>query len=54
MEQRLRRLEEKLAHLERLTQQLNEVVQEQEQRLDRLARTLENRGEPEIPDGERA
>ncbi|MFA7330532.1 MAG: SlyX family protein [Candidatus Delongbacteria bacterium] len=45
MEQRLRRVEEKLAHLERLTEQLNQVLREQDRRLEQLARALEARGE---------
>ncbi len=45
MEQRLRRVEEKLAHLERLAEQLNQVLREQDRRLEQLARILEMRGE---------
>jgi uncharacterized coiled-coil protein SlyX len=40
---RLRRLEERLAHLERRLELLHEVVLRQDRRLERLARQLEER-----------
>lgn len=52
LEQRLLKVEEKLAHLERLTEQLNEVLLEQDRRLERLVRTLAGRSGAGAPDGE--
>jgi len=40
---RIRRLEERLAHLERRLEQLHEVLLRQDRRLERLARQLEER-----------
>ena len=49
---RLRRLEERLAHLERRLELLHEVVLRQDRRLERLARQLEERSGADGPETE--